>query len=128
MIINDIFDKGPFEFYGVYNNKFKLGETVFEALEDPDDGYRSYLSSIELINYKGIFSKRPFALVKVQEYEDGIRLIDDNTGHVWLKIYTDNSDDYYPLFKFEYALPKIPLTEFIPKNLCPKDQYPEYFI
>jgi hypothetical protein len=127
MIINDIFDKGPFEFYGVYNTKFKLGDTVFEALEDPGDGYRSYLSSIELINHKGIFYKRPFALVKVQDYEDGIKLV-DNTGHVWLKIYTDYSDDYYPSFIFEYKLPKTPLTEFLPKNLCPKDQYPEYFI
>jgi hypothetical protein len=127
MIIDDIFDKGPFEFYGVFNNKFKLGKTVFEALEDPDDGYRSYLNSIELTEPSGVFFKRPFALVKVSQYKDGIRLIDDNTGHVWLSVYTDDYEDYYSCFMFDYS-PDKNINEFLPRNLCPKEDYPEYFI
>lgn len=35
-----------FKFYGVDGYCFKLGKTVWEAIENPDDGYRSYLDSI----------------------------------------------------------------------------------
>lgn len=128
MQITDIIDKPlPFDFYGVYNNCFKLGDTVFEAIEDPYDGYRSYLDTITLTSRVGVFSRRPFAQVYVQSYEDGIALIDTSTRHVWLKVYTDSSDNYYPYFCFIYDIPGT-LVEFDPTGACPKEIYPELFV
>lgn len=106
-----------FSFYGVCNNEFKLGRTVYEALEDEDDGYRSCLKDVhEVSGSKGIFFKRPLARVRVEETDtrtsdygqsfDGWRLVDVEDGHVWLVVGTDNFDDYYPCFTFDYH-PKV---------------------
>lgn len=128
MNILDIANKPlPYDFYGIYNNRFKLGDTVFEAFEDADDGYRSYLETISLTDPSGIFSRVPFAQVFVQSFEDGICLVDANTSHIWLKIYTDHSDNYYPVFCFNY-FPMDPLLERDISNACPKQLYPELFI
>lgn len=89
-------------FYGVDNNFFKLGKKVYEAIEDPDDDYRSYLGSIEASDRKDlIFFKQPVAKVEVIVSVGGYRLVDDS-GHIWLDIGTDYSDDYYPCFFFTY--------------------------
>lgn len=105
------------DFYGVDNNCFKLGDAVYEALEDEDDGYRSYLRSINVTQTEGlIFFSQPLARVRVvvagsearfgwSPYEPRSSfyvLRDVVDGHVWLCIGTDGSDDYYPLFVFEY--------------------------
>ena len=125
MNILDIANKPlPYDFYGVYNNRFKLGDTVFEAFENEDDGYRSYLETISLTDPSGIFSRVPFAQVFVQSFEDGIRLVDANTSHIWLKVYTKRSDDYYPMFRFDYK-PTDSSLERNDSSTCPKQPYPE---
>lgn len=100
------------KFYGVDNNCFKLGNQVFEVVENEDDGYRSFLGSIEILgNWKEmglIFPKYSFARVKLEEsYEgydfEGYHLIDTDDGHVWLRFGTENTSDYYPCFVFEYC-------------------------
>jgi hypothetical protein len=102
-----------FKFYGVCGNCYKLDETVWEAIEDPDDGYRSYLKSIEIAREDGnyTFSRVPLAIVeaRVANDIDGWKLWDVVDGHLWLTVGTDNSDDYYPNFVFEYT-PKKPQT------------------
>jgi hypothetical protein len=44
--------------------------------------------------------------VVAEEYDDnysnGVRFVDVKDGHVWLRFGTDNTDDYYPYFVFEY--------------------------
>lgn len=99
-----------YDFHGVDNNRFKLGKRVFEALEDPDDGYRSYLGSIERGASEGIFYPDPLERVKVGEFdhdnEHGYSLI-GKSGHVWLVFGTNTDDDYYPCFFFRYQ-PKEP--------------------
>lgn len=97
-----------FDFYGADSNHFKLGRTVWHAIEDESDGYRSYLGSIaESAQDNLLFPDTPFARVRVEAFEDhnsdGFRLIDVNDGHCWLKVGTDNTDDYYPSFMFDYA-------------------------
>jgi len=94
--------------YGVDNNCFKIGfkETthVFEAVEDPEDGYRSCMQSIEIKDPEGlVFFKRPLAQVEIQDAEgiDGYDFTDED-GHVWLTFGTDNDDCYYPLFVFRW--------------------------
>lgn len=96
-----------FAFYGVDNECFKLGDQVFEVLENEDDGYRSYLGSVEVVDREGlIFFRQPLATVTVEEFDDGsnegYRLVDTADGHVWLSFGTDYYDDYYPMFRFEY--------------------------
>lgn len=104
-----------FDFYGVCSNEFKLDDTVFEALEDESDGYRSYLASIERTVSQGIFFKMPLARVKVVESSsrrgtfEGWSLVDVEDGHEWLCVGTDYCDDYYPCFTFDYQ-PKITQT------------------
>ena len=111
----DYEDKDPFAgvigkefaFYGVDNECFKLGDQVFEALEDEDDGYRSYLGSVEVVNREGlIFFNTPLATVMVEEvddaHSDGYQLVDVADGHVWLYFGTDHTDSWYPMFIFRY--------------------------
>ena len=95
-----------FDFYGVDCNRFKLDDTIYEAIEDESDGYRSMLDTI-IINDRAdsIFFKTPICRVKVQSKNthsfEGYVLVDEN-NHEWLQAGTDHCDDYYPVFIFEY--------------------------
>jgi hypothetical protein len=96
-----------FNFYGVCNYEFKLDDTVWEAKENPDDGYRSYLGSIEVKESAGIFFIQPLAEVEIvavgeDEVTDGYRLVDVIDGHVWVEVGTDHTCNYYPYFVFNY--------------------------
>ena len=103
--MDDLLGK-KFGFYGVDNNCFKLDRKVYEAIEDESDGYRSYLDSIEVVDKDGIFFDKPLAFVEVKYsewgYFEGYWLEDVEDGHVWLRVGTDNADDYYPMFVFDY--------------------------
>ena len=95
-----------FKFYGVGGlNEFKLGPTVYEAMEDENDGYRSALEDVVVVvaptNH---YPKERIALVRVEEADDvrGIRLVDVCTGHIWLTVGTDDYEDWYPCFVFRY--------------------------
>lgn len=97
-------------FFGVYGNQFKLNDKVFEALEDPSDGYRSYMGTIATTEADSIFFPNPLAAVKVVKWEeqedradepfDGYAIIDVFDGHVWLVFGTEYYDSYYPCFRF----------------------------
>lgn len=94
-------------FYGVDNECFKLGNQVFEACEDEDDGYRSYLGSVEVRETNDlIFFRTSLATVVAEEFEhgsrEGVNLVDVTDGHVWLSFGTDYCDDYYPCFFVSY--------------------------
>lgn len=102
------------KFYGVDGFCFKLGNHVFEALEDENDGYRSMMEDIVDITANPdtkdkIFFKKPIALVTVHDSSSGhndgddhYALIDAKDGHIWLTFGTDHHDDYYPCFRFYY--------------------------
>lgn len=94
-------------FYGVCDTAFKLGDVVWLAVEDPDDGWRSMLEEIKQVQDDSCytFSRVPLAIVSVHKDEDFYRFI-DSTGHVWLTIGTDNADDWYPCFVFRYTPPQ----------------------
>lgn len=93
-----------FYFYGVNCNCFKLDEKVWEALEDPNDGYRSFMDSVVLNFDNLVFPRQSLTRVKVlvDEDLDGFQLVDEKDGHVWLRFGTDETDCYYPFFAFEY--------------------------
>ena len=103
-------------------HEFKIDGVVFKVIEDPDDGYRSHLGTIEYSDEsEGIFFRAPIAQVKIETYDGpdndpaawgsqvnhGYQLIDTADGHVWLEFGTHNYDDYYPCFIFRHH-PKAP--------------------
>ena len=109
--------KHPFEFFGACNNQFKVDAGVYEILEDPDDGYRSYMHGIMVPDSKEIFL--PISVAKVKfikidvdtkknsgdwdaERFTGYGLEDLVDGHIWLKFGTNRSSDWYPCFVFRY--------------------------
>ena len=107
-----------FYFYGIFNNLFKIDDMVLEAIEDPNDGYRSHLGAIcHNKSNKAKFHKRPLGEVVLEEFDgnlndleleaygsefNGYILRDIDNNHIWLVFGTDNVDDYYPCFKFWY--------------------------
>lgn len=105
-----------YEFYGVDNNTFCIGiegkKIAFEAIEDENDGYRSYLDTIEISMKGNIFFHSRLAIVvlevapeRSEPYESkfsGWQLRDVDDHHIWLRVGTDNTDDYYPYFTFDY--------------------------
>lgn len=113
-------DSGKYlPFYGVDCYRFKLGETIFEAIEDPGDGHRSCLGLLivneETDKDKCIFFNTPVAHVQIRNdsvEEDNFRgwtLVDAN-GHIWLTVGTSEANGYYPWFRFGYS-PKDPATQ-----------------
>jgi hypothetical protein len=97
-----------YDFYGVDNECFKIDDKAIEVLEDADDGYRSYLGSIELRSPDGkIFFGQPLDRVVIKEIDessrDGYRVLSVSDGHLWLEFGTANNDDYYPCFMFDYS-------------------------
>ena len=107
-----------YDFYGVDDLAFCIGidgkRIAFKAVEDPDDGYRSYLSTITIPLKGHIFFSVPLARVVLEDRRSdcpserksdfsGWELVDVTDGHVWLSVGTDYSADYYPCFTFHYA-------------------------
>jgi hypothetical protein len=102
-----------FDFYGVNNESFALDGEVYTAVEDHDDGYRSYMETVvcELGFMTMVFPRHCLARVRVLDLsntdEEGYRLVDVDTGHVWLEFGTEHSDNYYPYFFFTYTPPLV---------------------
>ena len=96
------------KFYGVDWHTFKLDNHIYEVLEDPSDGYRSYMEAVVIKQEKElIFFKKSLAKVVVKQVEcehfDGYYLVDSEDKHTWLIFGTDYTDDYYPCFVFRYT-------------------------
>jgi hypothetical protein len=115
----------PVNYFGAdsADHTFKVDDIVFKALEDPNDGYRSYLGALDYSEqHNSIFFKKSIAVVRIVPFdfteetrtddsfysrreEVGYRLVDASDDHVWLEFGTDHSDDYYPYFIFRH-IPK----------------------
>lgn len=91
---------------------FTLDEVTYVAVEDPDDGYRSYCNDLEISEVKPKYS---FPGVEVEcsmkndtgecgwiEKNDILVIRDLGTGKVILEVGTANINDYYPYCHFEY--------------------------
>jgi len=93
--------------YGYYHEdcevvRFVIDGKTYKAIEDPDDGYRSYLMELEVTDEKVINSFPPQKVIgKMKddsdwEKNDTIQFIDATTKKVVLEVGTDNTDAYYP--------------------------------
>lgn len=87
--------------------KFRIGDLTFQAIEDENDGYRSSLQEFKLVeNIRPTFREN----VTISGDEAYFYLTNDN-GKVVLTVGTDDYDDYYPCFVFEWY-PRY-LTSFV---------------
>lgn len=95
----------------------KSGDKLtFEVVEDENDGYRSMLKEVVIVQNNSIIAPaQPVALVTITE-SNGLYYFTDEYDHVWLKFGTDDADDYYPIFVFSYTLPKPAIDRFIAGN------------
>jgi len=89
------------------SNRFAFGldGKVFVATEDPSDGYRSYLKSFEVTDDTSFIKgaapiKRKVLVTRMSDdynsVNDVLVFTDVETGHIWMRIGTANTDDYYP--------------------------------
>lgn len=87
---------------------FILDGVTYKAVEDPSDGYRSYLGSIEVVEkeIKNTFPpQKVIGTMKPDDtysLNDTIQFVDVVTGKIVLEIGTDNHDDYYPMCVLEW--------------------------
>lgn len=107
--------------------RFRLDGTIYCAVEDPSDGYRSSMREIFVV--KGdVDMENTFPPVKVVgRYKDRkgssyssrecdiLELVDVVTGEVVLEVGTDRTDDYYPSF----------VTFFNPRAMSVNSAVPE---
>jgi hypothetical protein len=82
--------------------RFVLDGKTYKAIEDPDDGYRSYLSKLEVTDEKVSNTFPPQKVIGIMKPDedyavnDTIQFFDVITTKVVLEVGTDNTDDYYP--------------------------------
>ena len=89
--------------------KFMLDNITYEAIEDPDDGYRSYCSEIKISYEKPKYTFPDYEILckmkPCNEYGDEHEVlvgIDLDTGDIIFEIGTLYVNDYYPCCHFEY--------------------------
>lgn len=94
--------------------RFVFDGVAYEAVEDPCDGYRSYLGRI---NESDVMPKNTFPGVLVvchmeQNHHDEILCaVDAHNGKIVLRIGTDYFEDYYPRCILEYNPENMHLNE-----------------
>lgn len=96
---------------------FVLDGVTYSAIEDPEDGYRSSMREIRVVNH-GIANPFPSIQVIAVEMRNcgrgdcmGIDFYDIANGKLVLSVGTNNTDDYYPSF----------VADFNPKNMSTND-------
>ena len=105
--------------FGDYQNcsvcRFRLNGTIYIAIEDPEDGYRSCMRDLivgDETEIKNCFE--PINVVGVHFIEnccescDILYLIDIATGKIVLEVGTVRTSDYYPCY----------VASFHPENMC----------
>ena len=94
--------------------RFELDGQVYEAVENPDDGYRSYMEKLVISNEK-IKNKIPKTQIVCAYRNDDdcdlLDFIDCKNGKVFLTIGTKHVGDYYPVCIFEYSPEKLSINE-----------------
>lgn len=94
--------------------RFELDGQVYEAVENPSDGYRSYMDKLILSNKK-VRNKIPEIQVVCVYRDDNdcdlLDFIDCKNGKVFLTVGTKHVGDYYPVCIFEYHPENLSINE-----------------
>ena len=81
---------------------FIIDGITYKAVENPDDGYRSYCKGLEITEDKISNTFPPQSVLGKMKEEDDygkhdiIEFVDVVTGKVVLEVGTADTDDYYP--------------------------------
>lgn len=98
-------------------NRFQLGSVIFEVIEDENDGYRSAMEAVKIVNdnapKKVLLAE--VTIGKTSVINECIYTLIDSSGHEWLRFGTDNADDYYPSFHFNWSPKETEDIELIKK-------------
>lgn len=107
--------EGSDDFEDCSSCRFRLNGTVYVAMEDPSDGYRSHMRDLIVERNAEITNVFPPVQVLARYrgksgYNDAdiLELIDVATTLTVLEVGTDNSDDYYPSY----------VANFQPENMA----------
>ena len=93
--------------------KFTLDGVTYRAVEDPDDGYRSYMQELEIVEEKckiRVPNVEVLCCMKDNtdyEVNDILVFVDTENGEQFLLVGTGNTDDYYPYCVMEYYPEKL---------------------
>lgn len=95
--------------------RFRLDGTVYSAVEDPRDGFRSCMHDLAVGDTpmaNVFFPARVVGRHRTQgecgNSDDMLELIDSVTGGLVIEVGTENSDDYYPRY----------VASFHPENMA----------
>ena len=90
---------------------FTLDGVTYAATEDENDGYRSCMDKLEILDEKPVIMFDPIDVVCHMQKDDNsdiLEMIDIRNGKTVLLVGTDYYDSYYPCF----------INEWIPENLA----------
>jgi hypothetical protein len=85
----------------VGDNKFILGSVIFEVIEDPNDGYRSMLKEVNIVEDPAMYNRSVVNESITIEKEKEVFYLNGKYGTI-LKFGTDYTDTRYPMFVFDY--------------------------
>lgn len=86
--------------------RFILDEVTYEAVEDPSDGYRSYMNELRTTDEKVRYTFPPVDVLCSMSEEEGDEVLcfrDTGNGKTILEVGTKNTNDYYPFCAFEWT-------------------------
>jgi hypothetical protein len=87
--------------------RFVLDGVTYMALEDPEDGYRSCLGEILIVDDKVKNTFEPIEVVcqRIDDPEkyDVLRMINPSISRIVVEFGTDYSDSYYPSFVSSFS-------------------------
>lgn len=82
--------------------RFVLDGVIYQATEDPSDGYRSSMEDLAIVTDPVVNVFPPHMVTgtirTTGEYGEVLSFTDERTGKVVLEVGTDTSDNYYPNF------------------------------
>ncbi len=102
---------------------FRLDGVTYKATEDPDDGYRSYMRELQIV--EDVIPRVTLPDVEVVgcmhpddkwEKFNVIEFNDAKNGKCVLAIGTGNTDDYYPYCVLEYTPENLACNEGVQEN------------
>jgi hypothetical protein len=100
-------ETGTRDVYGETCNcvKFTLDGVTYVAVEDPDDGYRSYMNGLYIVEEKckvALPDIEVFCRMRDNGSDDVLVFHDCLNGNEILAIGTEDYSDYYPICIFDY--------------------------
>ena len=84
---------------------FTLDGITYKAVENPDDGYRSYMDELEISDVAPRYSFDGVDVIcymQENDYTDILVIRDAHNGKTILEVGTDMYDSYYPMCRFLY--------------------------